>query len=196
MAACRFSRSDKGEGSQQRKAVHKAPVPRDRAKKSLPQHHGDLTIRKHLLGFFEIRVGIFHWQKFRWVAENALGYAAYLVAAMKRDPTGGSKDTQGHAHNKVSFREYIELFPSGRVAIAMNEEQYAGKAPQHAATTQHAAPTQFTAPTHQPRCLYPACCPYPACFLNPAHYHPSYFHRLSAPSWFGSFLTRETMPKQ
>lgn len=70
-----------------------------------------------------------------------------LVAAMKRDPTGGSKDTKEHAHNKGSFREYIELFSSGRIAIAMNEEQYAGKAPQHAADSQHSAPAEFTTPT-------------------------------------------------
>ncbi len=125
----------------------------DKAKKSLSQHHGDLAYRKHLLGFFEIQFGVFRGQTFRWVAENALGYAAYLVASMKRDPTGGSKDSQEHAHNKGCFKEYIELFPSGRIAIAMKEEQYAGKGPQHAAITQftpptqHAAPTQFTPPT-------------------------------------------------
>lgn len=65
----------------------------DEAKKSLSQHQGDLANRKHLLGFFEIQFGVFRGQTFRWVAENALGYAAYLVAAMKRDPTGGSKDS-------------------------------------------------------------------------------------------------------
>ncbi|KAF4103950.1 hypothetical protein G5714_014937 [Onychostoma macrolepis] len=97
----------------------------DKAKKSLSQHHGDLANRKHLLGFFEIQFGVFRGQTFRWVAENALGYAAYLVASMKRDPTGGSKDSQEHAHNKGCFKEYIELFPSGRIAIAMKEEQYA-----------------------------------------------------------------------
>ncbi len=114
----------------------------DKAKKSLSQHHGDLANRKHLLGFFEIQFGVFRGQTFRWVAENAMGYAAYLVASMKRDPTGGSKDSQEHAHNKGCFKEYIELFPSGRFAIAMKEEQYAGKGPQHAAIT------QFTPPTH------------------------------------------------
>ncbi|KAK9962820.1 hypothetical protein ABG768_028092 [Culter alburnus] len=125
----------------------------NKAKKSLILHHGDLANRKHLLGFFEIQFGVFRGQTFRWVAENALGYAAYLVAAMKRDPTGGSKDSQEHAHNKGSFREYIELFPSGRIAIALKEEQYAEKAPHHAASTQltppiqHAAATQLTPPT-------------------------------------------------
>jgi len=120
----------------------------DKAKKSLSQHHGDPANRKHLLGFFEIQFGVFRGQTFKWVAENALGYAAYLVAAMKRDPTGGSKDSQEHAHNKESFREYVELFPSGRIAIAMKEEQYAGKDLQHAATTLHAASTQHATTTH------------------------------------------------
>jgi len=119
----------------------------DKAKKSLSQHHGDPANRKHLLGFFEIQFGVFRGQTFKWVAENALGYAAYLVAAMKRDPTGGSKDSQEHAHNKESFREYVELFPSGRIAIAMKEEQYAGKDLQHAATTLHAASTQHATTT-------------------------------------------------
>ncbi|KAK9966283.1 hypothetical protein ABG768_003403, partial [Culter alburnus] len=125
----------------------------NKAKKSLILHHGDLANRKHLLGFFEIQFGVFRGQTFRWVAENALGYAAYLVAAMKRDHTGGSKDSQEHAHNKGSFREYTELFPSGRIAIALKEEQYAEKAPQHAAATQltpptqHAAAPQLTPPT-------------------------------------------------
>ncbi|XP_057183855.1 2-hydroxyacyl-CoA lyase 2-like isoform X2 [Triplophysa rosa] len=36
----------------------------DKAKKSSSHHHRDLTIRKHLLGFFEIQFGIFHGQTF------------------------------------------------------------------------------------------------------------------------------------
>ncbi|XP_071325835.1 mucin-13-like isoform X2 [Trachinotus anak] len=66
---------------------------------------------------------------------------------MKRDPTGGSKDSQDHAHNKECFREYIELFPSGRIAIAMKEEQYAERTPKRAATTQLSPPTQQVATT-------------------------------------------------
>lgn len=76
----------------------------DKAKKSLSQHHGDPANRKHLLGFFEIQFGIFRGQTFRWVAENALGYAAYLVASMKRDTTGGSKDSQEHAPQQGEFQ--------------------------------------------------------------------------------------------
>ncbi|XP_023815154.2 uncharacterized protein LOC110013889 [Oryzias latipes] len=95
-----------------------------KATKNLLDHQGDLSNRKHLLGFFEIQFGIFQGQTFKWLLENALGYAAYLVAAMKRDPTGGSKDTKDHASNKESFREYMEMFPSAKTAVAMKEEQW------------------------------------------------------------------------
>ncbi|KAK1902981.1 hypothetical protein KUDE01_005941 [Dissostichus eleginoides] len=73
---------------------------------------------------------------------------------MIRDPTGGSKDSKEHSLNKACFKEYIELFSSGRIAIAMKEERYAANAPQHTppaqvtppaqhlTTTEHAAPTQ------------------------------------------------------
>ncbi|XP_078805338.1 uncharacterized protein LOC110014613 [Oryzias latipes] len=96
----------------------------EKATKNLLDHQGDLSNRKHLLGFFEIQFGIFQGQTFKWLLENALGYAAYLVAAMKRDPTGGSKDTKDHASNKESFREYMEMFPSAKTAVAMKEEQW------------------------------------------------------------------------
>ncbi len=112
----------------------------DKAKKSLSQHHGDLANKKHLLDFFEIQFDVFRRQTFRWLAENAMGYAAYLVASMKRDPTGGSKDSQEHAHNKGCFKEYTELFPSGRIAIAMKKE--------HAAITQ--VPSMLLSPSSLP----------------------------------------------
>ncbi|KAJ4937140.1 hypothetical protein JOQ06_001721 [Pogonophryne albipinna] len=101
----------------------------DKARTAITQHRGDPSNRRHLLGFFEIQFGLFREQTFRWVVENSLGYAAYLVAAMKRDPTGGCKDSKEHALNKGCFKAYIELFPFGRIAIAMKEEQYATKAP-------------------------------------------------------------------
>ncbi|KAK1893511.1 ATP-dependent protease ATPase subunit HslU [Dissostichus eleginoides] len=138
----------------------------DKARTAITQHRGDPSNIRHLLGFFEIQFGLFREQTFRWVAENSLGYAAYLVAAMKRDPTGGSKDSKEHSLNKGCFKEYIELFPSGRIAIAMKEEQYAANTRQHTppaqvtppaqhlTTTEHAAPTQLgPASWDQPACL-------------------------------------------
>ncbi|KAI9545072.1 hypothetical protein NQZ68_039591 [Dissostichus eleginoides] len=54
----------------------------DKARTAITQHRGDPSNRRPLLGFFEIQFGLFRGQTFRWVAENSLGYAAYLVAAM------------------------------------------------------------------------------------------------------------------
>ncbi|XP_041858769.1 proteoglycan 4-like [Melanotaenia boesemani] len=39
-------------------------------------------------------------------------------------------------HRINCFREYVELFPSGRIAIAMKEQQYVGKVSQQTATMQ------------------------------------------------------------
>ncbi|KAK5901446.1 hypothetical protein CgunFtcFv8_026315 [Champsocephalus gunnari] len=119
----------------------------DKARTAITQHRGDPSNRRHLLGFFEIQFGLFRRQTFRWVVENSLGYAAYLVAAMKRDPTGGCKDSKEHALSKGMFKEYIELFPSGRIAIAMKEEQYAANAPQHTPPAQVTPPAQHLTTT-------------------------------------------------
>ncbi|KAK1902701.1 UDP-3-O-acylglucosamine N-acyltransferase [Dissostichus eleginoides] len=108
----------------------------DKARTAITQHRGDPSNRRHLLGFFQIQFG------FRWVVENSLGCAAYLVAAMIRDPTGGSKDSKEHSLNKACFKEYIELFSSGRIAIAMKEERYAANAPQHTPPAQQAGTSQ------------------------------------------------------
>ncbi|AWP12528.1 Hypothetical protein SMAX5B_015350 [Scophthalmus maximus] len=137
----------------------------DRAKKeALIQHHGDPANRKHLLGFFEIEFGVDDGQTFKWVIENALGYAGYLVAAMKRDPTG-RKDHPHNAHNKGCFMEYMELFPSCRIAIVMKEEQFVEK--------------KFSC--HLPsRCHLHSLCHLPA--LSKAHARPS--STLTHPSLF------------
>ncbi|KAK5863282.1 hypothetical protein PBY51_000323 [Eleginops maclovinus] len=121
----------------------------DKARRAITQQHGDPSNRGHLMGFFKIQFGLFRGQTFRWVAENSLGYASYLVAVMKRDPTGGNKDSTEHALNKGCFKEYVELFLSGRIVIAMKEEQYAAKTPQHAASSQHLTTTEHAAPTQQ-----------------------------------------------
>lgn len=130
----------------------------DKAKALLLQNHGDPANRKHLLGFFEIQFGVFRGQTFKWVLENTLGYAAYLVAAMKRDPTGGSKDWKAHSENKMCFKEYMEMFPSGRIAIAMKEEQYSEKGPQQRLPTQVDLKTD-RAETAQPSLLHAAAPP-------------------------------------
>ena len=126
------------------------PLPPDvvleKARKALIQHGGDPSNRKHLLGFIEIQFGPFRGQTFKWVVENSLGLAAYLVAAMNRDPAGGSKDAPDHAHNKMLLKEYLELFPAGRIAIQKKQEDYEKKGSQRSTTSQ----SQLSATTQHP----------------------------------------------
>ncbi|RXM32576.1 hypothetical protein EOD39_6099 [Acipenser ruthenus] len=73
----------------------------------------------HVLGQYELQFGVFRGQVFKWVAENVLGYAGFLVAAMDKDTASGSRDSKNHNANKLSFKEYIELFPEGTEAIKL-----------------------------------------------------------------------------
>lgn len=114
-----------------------------KARNSIMHHHGDPANRKHLLGIFEIQFGVVRH------LSRSFGFAAYLVATMKREPTGGSKDSRDHAHNKGCFREYMELFSSRRLAIAMKEEQHAGKIAQQCPSSQPIATTELSSLTQQ-----------------------------------------------
>eukprot|EP00064_Thunnus_orientalis_P006172 superscaffoldBa00000631_g6188 len=65
---------------------------------------------------------VLQMQTFRWVAENALEYAAYLVAAMKRDPTGDSKDSQDHAHTRADLHQKIrQVVAMGKMYFVPSE---------------------------------------------------------------------------
>ncbi|KAK7922385.1 hypothetical protein WMY93_009287 [Mugilogobius chulae] len=100
----------------------------DRAKRTLAQNNGDPNNRKHLLGFFEIQFGIYRGQTFKWVLENSLGWAAYLVNSMKREIESGKMITEKNKEvlsNKQCFKEYMELFSSSRMAIDLKAQQSA-----------------------------------------------------------------------
>ncbi|XP_070403353.1 uncharacterized protein [Nothobranchius furzeri] len=86
------------------------------AEKSVLRVGGDKSNPIHVLSQCELQFGIFRGQTFKWVAENALGYAGYLVASMSREDFE-KKDSRNHSENKKAFRKYIEHFPEGRFAI-------------------------------------------------------------------------------
>lgn len=84
-------------------------------------HQGEDPSRKsYILGQHTMQFGVFRGQTFKWVAENALGYAGYLVASMRRE-TSEVKDSKNNYANKAAFAEYIGLFPEGREAICIKE---------------------------------------------------------------------------
>ncbi len=76
-----------------------------------------------------MQFGVFKGQTFKRVAENALGYAGYLVASM-RSESSDVKDSKNHHANKAAFAECIGLFPEGCEAIRIKTENKSPSAPQ------------------------------------------------------------------
>lgn len=97
---------------------------RESARQAVIFGGGDQSNPLHVLGQHELQFGIFRGQTFKWVAENALGYAGYLVAAMSREDFE-KKDSKNHAENKKAFRSYIEQFNEGRYAIKVKSSNHA-----------------------------------------------------------------------
>lgn len=105
-------------------------------------HQGeDPSKKSHVLGQHTMQFGVFKGQTFKWVAENALGYAGYLVASMRMESTEVRDSKNNHA-NKAAFADYIGLFPEGREAIRIKAEnmdstgsrQKSSSAPQSSST--------------------------------------------------------------
>ncbi|XP_076876832.1 uncharacterized protein LOC143526077 [Brachyhypopomus gauderio] len=95
---------------------------KDSARRAVLRSGGDPGNAVHVLGQHELQFGVFRGQTFKWVAENALGYAGYLVADMKKESSQG-KDSINHAENKKAFRSYVERFPEGRYAVRIKTEK-------------------------------------------------------------------------
>lgn len=102
---------------------------------------GDPENEWHVLGQHQIQFGMYRGQAFLWLAENALEYAAYIVASMS--PESEKTDSVNHLANKQALRRYISHFPEGRYAI--------GKKKQHLLT-----------------CATPATTPGPSCTTTAA----------------------------
>ena len=66
-----------------------------------------------------MQFGGFRGQTFKWVLENALGYAAWLVDSMRNETATPSPISQ----HKFSFKAYAELFPECREVIAIKKEE-------------------------------------------------------------------------
>ena len=89
------------------------------ARRAVLLRGGNPTSRAHLLGQHEIQFGLYKEQSFKWVVENVLGWAGYLVASMQKESASqpARSDFKNHAANKMAFKEYMELFHEGREAI-------------------------------------------------------------------------------
>ncbi|XP_057189356.1 uncharacterized protein LOC130554003 [Triplophysa rosa] len=99
----------------------------------------------YLSGQHEIQFGAFRGQTFKWLAENALGYAGYLVASIKRE-TSEVKDNRNHRANKEAFQEYIELFPEGYEAIRVKTLNMDSNSSQHTPVSKESCSSTQSSP--------------------------------------------------
>ena len=65
-----------------------------------------------LRGFYELQLGMFQGKTFHWLAENALGYAAYLVCSTTKEGGGSAATPLGlnKQHLKVRPKMVIVCF--------------------------------------------------------------------------------------
>ena len=63
---------------------------------------GDVSDETEVLSDYVLQFGAFRGQTFRWILENGLGYAAWLVDNMRNETVTGAPLSQ----NKASFKAY------------------------------------------------------------------------------------------
>ena len=99
---------------------------RKHAIQGVERRGGDIHDSTEVLSEYQMQFGAFRGQTFKWVLENALGYAGYLVDDMRNETMTSTPLSQ----NKASFRAYVQLFPECREIIAKKREQRLKKAQQ------------------------------------------------------------------
>ena len=72
-----------------------------------------------VLGQYEVQFGIFKVKTFKWLVENGLGYAAWLVDSMWSE----TATTAPLSRNKHSFKRYLTSFPEGQSVVALKANE-------------------------------------------------------------------------
>ena len=98
---------------------------------------GNPEDKRVLLGQYRLQFGMFRGQTFKWLAENALGYAAFIAVSSKKEVPNPSNLSS----NKFSFLEYLQLFEEGRAAMEIKAKEKAAKLQSQKAQASKAQPT-------------------------------------------------------
>ena len=80
---------------------------------------GSKSDKTAVLGQYVCQFGAFRGQTFKWVVENALGWAAALAVSVSKEV----KTSAPLSCNKFALKEYLELFPIGRKAIDLKKQE-------------------------------------------------------------------------
>lgn len=80
---------------------------------------GDTSNESFVLGQFEVQFGVFKGKTFKWLVDNCLGYAAWLVDNMRNE----TATTAPLSKNKHSFRQYSISFNEEKYTVALKAEE-------------------------------------------------------------------------
>lgn len=97
------------------------------ALRHIRQQHGVTSNEVDVLGQHELQFGTYRGQTFRWILENCLGYAGWLVMKMEMEAESSKeqpKDNKEQTINKQKFRKYMMHFPEGREAVKIKRETH------------------------------------------------------------------------
>ena len=76
---------------------------------------GNTNNEMSVLGQYQVQFGIFKGKTFKWLVENGLGYAAWLVDSIRSE----TATTAPLSRNKHSFKRYLTSFQEGQSVVAL-----------------------------------------------------------------------------
>jgi hypothetical protein len=80
---------------------------------------GDRKDKLTVLGQYILQFGAFRGQSFKWMLENGLGYAGYLVDDLIKSKE--VKNASPLSMSKFAFKEYVLGFDEGKEAVEMKK---------------------------------------------------------------------------
>ena len=112
---------------------------KESAREAVEHKGGDPNNEEHVLGQHKLQFGLFRDKTFKWLAENALGYAGYVVASMSVE--SGRSDSNNNLINKRLLEKYVSQFPAGRYAIRVKKDALSSQPATTASASTQAAST-------------------------------------------------------
>ena len=80
---------------------------------------GDIGKEVNVLGQYELQFGLFRGKTFKWLLENGLGYAGWLVDNMRNE----TATTAPLSKNKHAFKKYITSFKEGQSVVQLKAKE-------------------------------------------------------------------------